>query len=69
MELHEYWSSVKSRQTKFRERYGQAAFNHLVRVRPDLAEQVRATPKDPFYITDTKSQRWESFLAFLTENW
>lgn len=30
-------------------RAGQAVFNRLVFVRPDLAEAIRATPLDPFY--------------------
>jgi hypothetical protein len=31
------------------ERDGQYAFNLLAHVRPELAEQVRGTPLDPFY--------------------
>lgn len=42
-------------------RYGQALFNLLTRVRPSLAEAVRATPIDPFYREqdDIATELWE----------
>ena len=46
-------------------RQGQAYFNTLVRVRPDLSERVRATNFDPFY----NNLRLPNFLAWLEEVW
>lgn len=48
-------------------RYGQALFNALTYVRPDLSEQVRATPIDPFFrdLDNIDPALW----AFLMENW
>lgn len=31
------------------QRYGQFYFNMLYKVRPDVADKIRATPLDPFY--------------------
>ena len=50
-------------------RFGQAAFNVLAEVRPDLAEQVRGTQRDPFYARDASDPRLGRFAAFLAENW
>lgn len=38
-------------------RYGQAFFNCLFDERPDIAEELRGTPVDPFYrtVVDTKT--------------
>lgn len=44
-------------------RAGQAAFNVLGLVRPDLAERVRGTELDPFYRDD----RLDAFFVWLEE--
>lgn len=31
------------------QRWGQWFFNELLRVRPDVAQKIRATPNDPFH--------------------
>lgn len=46
-------------------RKGQAYFNVLSDVRPDLAERVRATILDPFY----SDCRLADFLYFLRQAW
>lgn len=46
-------------------RRGQAAFNGLADVRPDLAGRVRGGPVDPFFSDD----RIENFRAFIAEQW
>jgi hypothetical protein len=46
-------------------RLGQTYFNVLYRIRPHLAEQVRATDLDPFF----DDNRIPSFLAFIEANW
>lgn len=46
-------------------RRGQAYFNVLHDVRPDLARQVRGTIKDPFY----DDRRVPKFLAWVCLHW
>lgn len=48
-------------------RYGQALFNHLLAVKPGLAEKVRATPLDPFFRHENTIDT--ELLDFLYENW
>lgn len=38
------------------ERIGQAYFNALYEIYPEVAELVRGTPSDPFYVKDDKSK-------------
>lgn len=48
-------------------RYGQCAFNALVQKYPALAEQIRGTDADPFYVSMVEGDpRWENFMAFLS---
>lgn len=53
------------------ERYGQALFNLLVERRPNLAEQVRATNRDPFYLNGPAENfaRWDAFATYIEQNW
>lgn len=46
-------------------RAGQATFNLLVRVRPDLAEMVRGSDFDPFY----DDARLPLFYDFVARHW
>ena len=46
-------------------RSGQAAFNTLHEVRPDLSERVRGTGLDPFY----RDERLKEFYDFVEANW
>lgn len=48
-----------------RQRPGQWAFNVLHSTRPDLSEQIRSGPLDPFYRND----RLPDFFQFVEENW
>lgn len=48
-----YYVSVKQEQ-----RFGQAVFNYLHRVRPDVADQIRGTECDPFYQTFVDDAVW-----------
>lgn len=47
------------------ERKGQAYFNTLHEMRPDLSEQVRGSHIDPFY----RDEVIENFLSFVGGNW
>lgn len=46
------------------ERYGQAFFNELYRVRPDLSEEIRGGHLDPFYTGVDPD-----LYLFLSERW
>ncbi len=65
--LQSFWKSVNKivRETPHLRR-GQAAFIHLSKVRPDLAEKVRATKEDPFYVP---GHQLKEFSRWLELNW
>ena len=48
-----YYVSVKDEQ-----RFGQAVFNYLYLVRPDIADKIRATEYDPFHRTFVDDVIW-----------
>ena len=51
-------------------RWGQAIFNYLYQVRPELADAIIGTDANPYYITNTmETEKWEQFLAFIEANW
>ena len=50
-------------------RWGQVCFNILHIYRPDLANQVRGSRFDPFYVTATDDERYIRFVNFIQENW
>ena len=47
------------------QRPGQATFNVLAAVRPDLSEQIRATELDPFYLAD----RLDATCQWIEKHW
>lgn len=55
---------VRDRST-FDHRAGQHAFNVLYQLRPDLAEMVRASSFDPFYVDG----RLPTFYEWVAKNW
>ncbi len=70
LSLHQFYAGIKERISKNpNERYGQAAFNYLCEVRPDLSERVRTTVMDPFYIRTTDDPRWVKFVKFIETEW
>lgn len=52
-------------------RYGQALFNELVDVRPDLSERIRGGEDDPFYKKGSNEfdEEMVPTIAFLEANW
>lgn len=40
-------------------RHGQAVYNYLATVRPDVASQVVGTPSDPYYAKHIPHSFWE----------
>lgn len=70
MRLDEFFEALKTRAaTSPHERPGQALFNLLLEVRPDIAEVMRATPSDPFWEHGTKSPRYHSAVRVIEAHW
>lgn len=68
--LADYWKGVLAYAEKHpAQRYGQAAFNYLDQVRPDLSGQVRGSTVDPFYVSASDHPVMVNFSAFLQLNW
>lgn len=67
--LHRFYFDAITRARTNGERYGQAMFNHLYQVRPDLSEQIRGSNKDPFYISGLSDPIWDRFVEFIETNW
>lgn len=69
MLLADYWMAIgKAVALNPSLRWGQAAFNLLSEEKPDLANQIQGTDKDPFYcyMSDLVIQR---FIEFIEEEW
>jgi hypothetical protein len=71
MYLHQFYFESIRRCQLTKERYGQALFNQLELVRPDLSAQVRGTTKDVFYMNGPADnfEKWDSFVHFIETNW
>lgn len=69
MTFEEYTALVVKRYPFYREtndwRSGQTYFNLLYRINPDLANSVRSSPIDPFYL----DARIPAFLLYVGKNW
>ena len=66
MTYEEYLTrALTRRELNPHERLGQVYFNVLDTVRPDLGDQVRATPNDPFY----RDEIVPAFLNWARMNW
>lgn len=67
--LYKFYSDSLDRAKKTNERHGQAMFNHLFEIRPDLANEVRGTDKDPFHIIKSSHPNWARFVEFIESRW
>lgn len=72
--FQDYMLAVQLRRDKYpQERVGQRYFNELLEYRPQLAEQVRGTKNDPFYVPADRNPeqqlRFERFFSFILERW
>lgn len=69
--LSKFYMDMFLRAGKTQERLGQAAFNLLVERRPDLAEMVRSSKCDPFYLNGPADdiQKWEQFALTIEQQW
>ncbi len=68
LRFNEFLGRVEKIQKQYKWRYGQALFNGLLDLRPDLAEEIRGTPLDPFNKKAKKDVPAE-LLAMLEERW
>ena len=50
------------------ERAGQATFNMLARMRPDLAKQLRGTPDDGFH-AQANNDRLDKMCEWIEKEW
>jgi hypothetical protein len=69
MNLHQFYFDVWLSAQKNKWRIGQALFNHLWTVRPDLAEQIRGGPSDPFHAYSPTDVQYESAIKFIESKW
>lgn len=70
MDEYRYWQEVvKAYHNNPNWRYGQAAFNVLADVRPDLAEKIRGEDCDPFYLDRSTGEVWVRFREYIKRNW
>mgnify|MGYP003645749907 CR=1 FL=1 len=65
---HKFYSDAITRARVKKERIGQALFNHLYQVKPELAEKVRGTDMDPFYV-EYGHPNWDRFIVFIEKEW
>lgn len=67
--LFDFYLAVHRRTENTEERLGQATFNHLWALRPELASAIQGTRLDPFYVDDVNEPRWSEFITWLEANW
>lgn len=71
--LIDFWQIVnaKASHPAYRNmRFGQIAFNTLTKYNPELAEAIRGTAQDPFYVENhLHDRRFLSFCDTLIDNW
>lgn len=68
LRLNEFLGRVEKIEKYYKWRYGQALFNALVDLRPDIADEIRGTPLDPFEKkkkSDVPTELW----ALLDQRW
>lgn len=66
--FRQFLNEVEDLKIVMRWRDGQALFNHLYAQRKDLAEQLRATDLDPFFVKKDHP-KYKAALKWLEENW
>lgn len=67
--LHSFYDLAESRGRRTGERYGQAMFNHLLDVWPEMAERIRGTNADPFHCETRTHQRVDAFVRTIESMW
>jgi hypothetical protein len=71
MTLTEFIMLTTNPGVRSNQRFGQMCFNILAENHPELAEKIRTTETDPFYVPDEsylEDPRMKKFFVFLLEN-
>lgn len=58
-------SATYFEKNKKEQRYGQALYNYLAKVRPDIAGEIMGTSVDPFHRTSVSDEVW----TFIRSRW
>lgn len=66
--FQQFLNEVEDLRIAMRWRDGQALFNHLFMVYPDLAQKIRGTHIDPFFIKKDHDT-YKACLDYLEANW
>lgn len=70
LSLPVYWQRVAEAMRDYPNwRFGQAAFNVLSALRPDLSEPIRGQASDPFHYRGGEDDSLKGFVAYLENNW
>jgi hypothetical protein len=70
MTFDEFLLNVTRRTYQRNERYGQAFFNELSLVKPEIAEEIRATENDPFYLmVEYQGQQMDKICRLVSDRW
>lgn len=70
MQLHEFYAAVTDYREKYPEqRAGQALFNVLHDVRPDISEAIRGTSMDPFHAPSTAHPSYTAAVRYIESKW
>jgi len=68
--IYTFWQNVSRACAQYPEyHYGQAFFNVLHELRPDLAEKIRGTEIDPFNSHTSTEPEVAQAAQFVMENW
>lgn len=69
MNLHQFYFDSWILAKKMRWRIGQALFNNLMDVRPELAEKLRGTKNDPFFSESPTDPRYDAAIKIIEKEW
>jgi hypothetical protein len=69
MNLHEFYFGVWTTARHYQWRIGQALFNNLAELRPELAEHIRGSAIDPFYASIPTDERYDGAIKYIEANW
>lgn len=63
--IQKFYLDSMSRAAENNERWGQAMFNRLYEINPELAEEIKGTDKDPFYCQFVRDPKLLAFIEFV----
>jgi hypothetical protein len=69
MTKQEFFVQVRKTAAAYNWRIGQALFNVLFDVRPDISEKLRGTRNDPFFSDTIEDKRYQAALVVIEQMW